>query len=237
VTLVASTRMTAQLNSVINQRQRAAAACAAVINDDVAHHVVDSHGLLGLDPVRATELAEAWPAVAAAEPEQWVLALPLPGRLGVLRGPAALNAAALEAGSAVVAGTAGLALVPHPVGRAVQWVVLPAERPFRPPSPHEAERALSEAVISAAAALSRLDVAAGQRPDDDHGFRLAPGYDSRQRAAADRAGRLLVATDLAAADDGGSLSSYEALARSRELRAVRDAAREALSAAASWLHR
>ena len=53
-------------------------------------------------------------------------------------------------------------------------------------------------------------------------------------AAADRAARLLVACEAALTDDGASLSSYEAEVRARELRAVRDAARESLCAAVTW---
>nr|MBA3782762.1 hypothetical protein [Nocardioides sp.] len=49
------------------------------------------------------------------------LALPVEGDLLGLGGPAALNTDALEMGEAAVSGAAGIALVPHRVGRAVQW--------------------------------------------------------------------------------------------------------------------
>ena len=64
----------------------------------------------------------------------------------------------------MVASSAGLGLVPLRVGAAVQWRVYAAERPFAPTSPYDAERALNEVVIDAAALLRRLDVAAGPRP-------------------------------------------------------------------------
>ena len=51
------------------------------------------------------------------------------------------------------------------LGPAVQWRVFAAELPLAPASPYDAERALNEVIIAAAAALGRLDVAAGRRPD------------------------------------------------------------------------
>ena len=66
------------------------------------------------------------------------------------------------------------------------------------------------------------------------GLRLPTAYPNRQRLAADRAARLYVACEAALADDGSSLSSYEADVRARELRVVRDAARTALCAAVTW---
>ena len=231
-----SLRMTANLNAVVRFQVSVAEAAAAVIGDDVAHHVVDPEALLDLDPLRATPLDAALGTIAARDPELWVLALPVPGALGPLRGPAALNRAALEVGEAVLAGTSGgLALVPHAVGRGVQWRVHRAERPFSPPSSYDAERALSEAVLSAAETLARLDVAGGPRPADAEAV-LAPGYSPRQRVAADRAARLLHACDHALGTDGRAISSHEAELRARELRRLRSAAGDALCAAASWMN-
>jgi hypothetical protein len=135
----------------------------------------------------------------------------------------------------VVAATAGIALVPYRVGPAIQWRVYPAERPAPPAGPYEAERELTETVLRAASALQQLEVAGGSRPADP-GLRLPTAYPNRQRLAADRAARLYVACETALADDGSSLSSYEADVRARELRAVRDAARTALCAAVTWRH-
>nr|WP_294693634.1 hypothetical protein [uncultured Friedmanniella sp.] len=231
-----SLRLTAHLNAVLRFQVSVAEATAAVVADDVAHHVVDPDHLLGLDPLAATPLAAALPAIAAWEPEMWVLALPVPGALAPLRGPTELNRAALEVGEAVVAVGGGLALVPHAVGRGVQWRAFPAEHPFAPASSYDAERALSEAVLRAAEALTRLDVAAGTRPHAD-GAGLAPGYSPRQRVAADRAARLLLACDSALSSDGAALSAHEAGIRASELRRLRAAAADALCAAASWMQR
>ena len=230
-----SLRMTANLNAVVRFQVSVAEAVVAVVGADVAHHVVDPDGLLGLDPLRSTPLDAALGVIAAHDPELWVLALPVPGSLGPLRGPAELNRAALEVGETVLAGSGGLALVPHTVGRGVQWRAHRAERPFTPPSSYDAERALSEAVLSAAETLARLDVAGGERPRDV-AAELAPGYSPRQRLAADRAARLLHACDHALDSDGAAISSYEAEVRSRELRRLRSAAGDALCAAASWMN-
>ena len=102
-------------------------------------------------------------------------------------------------------------------------------------APYEAERALNEVVIDAAATLSRLDVAAGARPAPASAVMLAPGYSTRQRATAERAARLLAACDAALLDDGASISSFEADRRAAELRRVRAKAGEALGSAVSWL--
>lgn len=231
-----SLRLTAQLNAVLRFQVGVAEAVAAVVAEDVAHHVVDPEDLLSLDPLAATPLIVALPVIAAREPERWVLVLPVPGALAPLRGPAPLNVAALEVGEAVVAAGGGLALVPQSVGRSVQWRAFAAERPAAPPSSYDAERALGETVLGAAETLARLDVAAGPRPRDA-GVALAPGYSPRQRLAADRAARLLRACDAALDSDGSALSSHEAEVRSRELRRLRRAAGEALCAAVSWMQR
>ena len=229
-----SLRLTAHLNAVLRFQIGVAEAAAAVLAEDVAHHVVDPDDLLGLDPAAAIPLATALPVIAAREPEMWMLALPAPGALAPLRGPAELNVAAVEVGEAVVAAGGGLALVPHAVGRGVQWRAFRAERPFAPPSSYDAERALSETVLSAGETLTRLDVGAGPRPLAGSAV-LAPGYSPRQRVAADRAARLLMACDSALGSDGSALSSHEAGVRARELRRLRAAAADALCAAASWM--
>ena len=237
VTLFASVRLTRQLNATTRQGGDTATgadrAAAAVLGCDVAHHVLDPDGVAGLDPIRSTVLQDAWPHLTGRERRGWLLALPAPGRLGVLRGPAQLNRAALAAGSAVLGIASNVALVPVRVGPALQWRLHRAENPAPPPTAYEAERALSETILSAGRTLARLDVASGQEPDAEPDLGPAPGYTPRQRAAAERSARLLVACQTALDHDGASLSSYEAAARRRELEAVRDAARDALCAAVS----
>jgi hypothetical protein len=159
-----SVRMTANLNSMIRRQQPIEQAERAIVGRDVTHHVVDPDGALGLDPLQASALDAGLEALLAVEAQGWFLALPVPGSLAPLRGPAPFNLAALDHGEAVVASTAGVGLVPIRVGQAIQWRIFAAERPLAPSSPHEAERALNEVVIEAAATLSRLEVAAGARP-------------------------------------------------------------------------
>ena len=230
-----SLRMTANLNALAHGMLDVPRAAAAVQGADVAHHVLDPESVLGLDPFTASDLTTALPALAGAGREGWVLGLPTPGSLLPLRGPRPLNEAALQSGEVVLAASGGVGLVPLRVGRAVQWRAYPAERPFAAASPYEAERALNEAVLGAAKALARLDLAAGTRPPDEAGVRLAPGYSSRQVATANRTLYLIAACDAALADDGASVSSYEADVRARTLRAVRTAASQALCTACSWL--
>jgi hypothetical protein len=232
---LASVRLTANLNSLISGRQTLEQAERAVLGSDVAHHVVDPDGVLGLDPLQASILDAALERLRDIERHGWFLGLPVPGSLAPLRGPAAFNSAALEHGEAVVASSAGVGLVPMRLSQAVQWRVFAAERPLAPASPYDAERALNEVIITAAAALGRLDVAAGRRPDVAVGPLLAPGYSSRQRATAERAARLLAMCDAALGHDGASISAFEADRRAGELRRVRARAGEALGAAVSWL--
>jgi hypothetical protein len=230
-----SIRMTANLNSMIKGQQSLEQAERAIVGEDVAHHVVDPDSALGFDPLGASTLDDALETLLAAETDGWFLALPVPGSLAPLRGPAAFNLAALDQGEAVVASSAGLGLVPTRVGPAVQWRIFPAERPLAPTTPYDAERALNEVVIEAAATLSRLDVASGVRPESPPTEVLAPGYTPRQRATAQRAARLLIACDAALLHDGASISSFEADRRAQELRRVRAKAGEALGSAVSWL--
>jgi hypothetical protein len=232
---LASVRLTANLNSMIRGQQGLEQAERAVLGADVAHHVVDPDGVLGLDPLQASTLDTALEALRDLERHCWFLALPVPGSLAPLRGPAAFNSAALEQGEAVVASSAGVGLVPMRLGQAVQWRAFAAELPLPPASPYDAERALNEVIIAAAAALGQLEVAGGPRPAPAAGPMLAPGYSSRQQATAERAARLLAACDAALGHDGGSISVFEADRRAGELRRVRARAGEALGAAVSWL--
>jgi len=233
---LAAARLTSHLNALSSGSQAVARAAIAVVGDDLAHHVADPDGLTALDPWRAVVLADALPTLAAAEPEGWVLALPMPGAPGLLRGPDTLTRAALDAGAAVVGRSGGLALVPYAVGPAMQWRAYRAERPAAPPSPYEAERTLSETVLLAARALAHSSARSrSARPDVT--LDLPPGLTPRQVAAADRAARLLRAADPALAEDGPSLSAHDAGVRAGHLQALRVAAAEALTAAVSQLDR
>jgi len=232
----ASVRLTTHLNALLANRVSVEVAAKQIVAGDVAHHVVDPDDLLGVDSTRAITWERALPHCLTVERSQWQLALPRPGGLGCLRGPVEFNTAALTAGAAVLASGGELGLVPIRVGNALQWRAYRAEPPVPPPSPYETERALREVVLEAARTLESLDVAGsgpGWRPGDVAVW--APGYPPRQRESIAKALQMITATELALADDGGSISSWEADLRTRELRRVRDAAGDALASAVSWI--
>jgi hypothetical protein len=231
-----SLAMAANLNAVIHRTQGADDALTAIMSNEVAHHVVDPDDVLHLDPLNATALDVAFPQLIAAEPERWLLVLPVPGALGPLRGPQPLNLAALDVGQAVVGATSGIALIPFRIGQAVQWRAFAGVPPLSPPTPYEAERAFNEAILSAGRTLQRLDVAAGRRPRQSAEPSLPPGYGNRERATAARALRMIIACDEALRTDGRSVSSFEVTQRERELRRIRTTAGDALCAIVTWLN-
>ncbi|MBC2934959.1 hypothetical protein [Nocardioides sp. zg-1228] len=166
------------------------------------------------------------------------LALPVDGDPLGLGGPHDFNAAALEAGQAVVAGDLGL--VPDEQGETVQWHPFAASR-RQLPDVGEADRSLRAALLAAAGDLAALDVARWRpeaadalmnlhhRPDLDAPLGTPP-------RCVDLAARGLQAwaiVDLALADDGGALSSFEAERRRDLLRPLGRAARRAVVAACS----
>ena len=208
----------------------------AVVDQDAVHLVAfagDTEALVtGLGRLRAAG-ADALGA-----------ALPAEGDPVGLGGPAAFNAAALEAGEAVVtldaAGFVRDGLVPTRVGAAVTWSVMDAER-RQLPDVGEADRALRSALPEAADALAALDVARWRPEVADQLMNLRhrpptaapPGVPPR---CVDLAGRGLQALEivaLALADDGGALTVLEVEARRAALVPLGRAGRRALVAAAS----
>jgi len=172
-------------------------------------------------------------AVRAAAPDGAGLALPVPGDLLGLGGPPSLNAAATEAGEAVVAGS--LALVP--VGQGFE--LFPAER-RQLPDLGEADRTLRQALLTAADDLARLDVArwhpdlADELLDVRRGTVSAPpGTPPRCVDVAARGARAWGICDLATRDDGGALTALDAERRREALRPLERAARRAIASACS----
>ena len=171
-------------------------------------------------------------------------ALPAEGDPVGLGGPAAFNAAAFEAGEAVVAlDAAGFALhglVPTRVGAAVTWSVMPAER-RQLPDVGEADRALRSALPEAADALAALDVASWRPEVADRLMNLRhrprtsapPGVPQRCVELSERARQALEIVELALEDDGAAQTALEAEARRAALLPLGRAARRALVAAAS----
>jgi hypothetical protein len=168
------------------------------------------------------------------------LALPAPGDLVGLGGPASFNVAATDAGEAVVAGHVGL--VPEVDARTVVWRAHPADRV---PWVDERETAaeLKVALADVTRRLVDLDVAAWQPdiPDLLLDLRhraplpLPPGYDARRVETTERAVLCLDIVELARAGDGGAVSAYEMDRRRVALDDLDRAARRALVGACSAL--
>ena len=236
--VLAAVRLVGFLNALRHGEVSAEVAARSVIGDDVAHHVVDTDGLLGLDPVRASDLDPALTAVGLFVDSDWLLCLPRPGAPAGLGGAAL--AAALANGVAVAPVRGGVVFVPHAVGAAIQWAVLAGTRVGPLPQAYEAERALAETIVAAGRQLAGLAIeppAGGRRTRQTLSpVLLAPGYPSRHLHAADRAWRLFHACSVAIDDESGQLSSYEVASRFAVLRTVRDCAADALTAACVWPH-
>ena len=242
MTLLASIRLVTHLN-VLRHRAEAAVvdtgspslevAARTVQGRDAAHHVSSPDELLGLPGHHATDLDEAMTAALRQATSDWVLALPRPGRLGPLRGPAPLTRAALEAGAAVIPLDGGPAWIPTRVGPAIQWLVLAADRPFPPVPAAEAEHALTLAMIAATGDLDRLGTVSGRRPESP-GLLLPQAYSARQRRSADRALRLVGICEAGLADESGLLHAHAVEARARTLRTLLNAALDSLEASCAW---
>ena len=166
------------------------------------------------------------------------LALPVEGDPLGLGGPLAFNAAALEAGQAVVVGTVGL--VPEEVGETVQWHLHRAGR-RQLPDVGEADRALRATLAATADDLADLNVARWRPEAADALMNLhhrpmldAPlGTPPACVALAARGMQAWGIADLALEDDGGALTAYDAGQRRDLLRPLERAARRAVVAACS----
>ncbi|WOQ18302.1 hypothetical protein [Raineyella sp. W15-4] len=242
MTLLAAIRLVTNLNVLRHGPAAGAAGSSApsaevaarmVQDGDAAHHVSDPDALLGLSGEGSNPLDEAMPAALRRTTEDWILALPRPGRLGPLRGPMSLTRAALGAGAAVIPRTGGAAWIPARVGPAIQWQLVAADRPFPPVSSAETEHALTDAIRAATGELDRLGMTSGRRPESD-GLELPAAYPTRQRHAAARALRLVEACETGLADESGLLHAHAAELRARTLRGLLNAALDSLEASCAW---
>jgi hypothetical protein len=214
----------------------------AVVDQDATHLVAFADS--GAEPL-VTGLGR----LRSAGADALGAAFPAEGDPVGLGGPVAFNAAALEAGEAVVAVDAAafvvLGLVPARVGAAVTWSVMDAER-RQLPDVGEADRALRSALPEAADALAGLEVAQWRPEVADrlmaeldkrvrHRPRLVapPGVPPRCVELAARGLQALEIVELALEDDGGALTALEAEARRAALLPLGRAGRRALVAAAS----
>lgn len=180
------------------------------------------------------------------------LALPVPGDPAGLPGPAEFNAAATEAGQAVLSvGGPRLGLLPSaeayagPEGRGARviWAVhaVAGGPPLGSPTLAECERALKELLAEATSALLDMDVARW-RPDlpdaleelrADRGMEsaLAPGYPPRAAAVLAMARRIGGIAALGAQDPGAAVSAGEMARRTAVLDALARSSRQAQVAA------
>lgn len=172
------------------------------------------------------------------------VALPRPGELAGLGGPSEFNAAALEAGEAVVLHGPGLGLLPARRGDVTSWFSTAATPPPYLPDIQHADRELRAAVLHAAERLAELDVASWSPDAADAVLNLRVSEQlgcpmALPSAAATRmtisALRCNSIVDLASRDHGGAATSNEMSARSAALRPLRRASHAALVAACSSL--
>ena len=205
----------------------------AVLGDDATHVVA---GIPGADG--SVSLTRTLAELRSTGAHGIGIALPAPGDPVGLGGPAAFNAAALEAGEAAVCG--GIGLVPRQVGAAVEWTAYDAG--LRQLSDvGEADRALRLALQHAVTTLADLEVARWRPEAADalmnlhHRPALAPppGTPARCAELAARSLQALAIVDLALEDDGGALSVAQASLRRESLQPLGAAARRGLVAACS----
>jgi hypothetical protein len=177
-----------------------------------------------------------WGAVRAS------LAMPVPGDLVGLGGPADFNADAIDAGLAVVVHGPDIGLVPVTSGRHERWRGAAAAPPTYLPDVATADAALRTAVRETADRLVDLDVAAWGPDVADALMNLrstssfvVPMWFASTRAAqaAVAALRILAVAEVAERIDSGPLTAAEAAARRDALRPLAAAARQALVAACS----
>lgn len=206
----------------------------AVRDGDPQHLVVDwpGRGPLTLVELPATALRSGATGAGAA--------LPVAGDPVGLRGPAAFNSRALDAGEAVVVVGTGFGLVPTVDARTVVWQAAPAE-PALPLDRAEEGRLLRQALVSTTGELVRLDVASWQpeipdllmnvrhRPD----LPVPPGLDPCAVEDLERAVLCLEIVELALRDDGGATSVVEMAERRRCLTDLDRAARRVTVAVCS----
>jgi len=206
----------------------------AVIGDDATHKVL---GLSGADVPEG--IATALGALRTAGVEHLGLAWPAEGDPAGLGGPPELNAAALEAGEAVLAGAR--ALVPVREGAVVFWHAY-AARPRPLTDVGEADRTLRGALVGAANELAALEVARWRPEVADELMALRTSTDlvlphamaPRAVRLAGLAARCRVIVELALEDDGGAVTATEIDARREALLPLDHAARRGLVAACAY---
>jgi hypothetical protein len=258
-----SVRLAAWGTAVLGGQATAHDAVRAVTLDDEPHTVRSGDDRLALPP--AAGLADVLGRLGEFGVPGLRVVLPAPGDVLGLPGPPAFNQAAVAARECVLTEpvtqgwaaefAAPLGLVPQVTafgsewepGAMVEWSVHPVNPPrvTAAGSLAEAERELREALITATEALARLDVA---RWRDDAAHAVAAVRDGRLPRAAlppsapgrtarvlTTAARVRAIVELAAQDDGSSVTGYEAQQRSAALQQLDAVSRRALAAAVNGM--
>lgn len=208
----------------------------AVTGRDARHQVL---GLRGFEDDAASlrELLVTWRRTG--EPVR--VALPVPGDVRGLAGPAAFRAAALDAGAAAMSGALGVVaavtdLRPSSAPTQVVWTAYALD-PF--PAGHDSladtQYELTTAIRETATALAAADVAGRDVPAALHDARragtnlhLPPGHPARAVALLAQAERMQAVLDLALADPaGGAVDRFAMAARESALRPLALAVRRA----------
>lgn len=242
-------RLVAALNAVDAGELTVPEAEQQVAADALVHHGAQLDQVWpGVDdalPLRLllSRLTRAQADELPAAQRGWGLVLARPGALGALRGPATLTQRVLASGpelaAVVVRRSGGVALQPLPLGataevQAVQWLVSQAQRPIFSLTPSDAAQALGSRIADASAQLDELGQVAGSRPQSTATVRLGRAYPTASQHLLDRA---LTLADAMVAGLGASselIHSHAMTVRERALLDIRDAARDAIGAAASW---
>lgn len=213
------------------------AARDAIVGDDTAHDVVGLPGRGESVPlILALGLLRTEGGSAAG------LALPVPGDLLGLAGPGDFNAEAVDVGEGVLVHGAGIGLVPHRLGAAVQWRCHPAATEPQVPDPSEADGALRQALLGTAERLADLDVARWRPEVADEltalrrhvDLAFPPGMSGRAVRLAGLSARCRAVVELALQDDGAAVTAAESDARTEALRPLDRAARRGLVAACAY---
>lgn len=209
----------------------------SIVGDSAAHDV------LGLpDHDEPVPLILAMGLLRTEGARHAALALPVPGDPVGLAGPPAFNTEAVDAGEGVLLVGADLGLVPHAVGRGVQWQCLPAVTQGSAPDPSEADSALRRALLDTSDRLADLDVARWRPEVADElmalrnhvDLALPAGLAARAVRLVTLANRCRTIVDLALADEGAAVTAGEADARRDALLPLDHAARRGLVAACSF---
>lgn len=212
----------------------------AVIGPDATHTITGLARLgLGGEDGAAESLLSGLARLRAEGARVFGAAFPVEGDPVGLGGPGDFNAAALDAGEAVVT-DAGIGLVPTRVGAVIAWAAQRAER-RQLPDVGEADRELRATLTQTAQALADLDVARWRPEVADrlmnlrHRPRLhpVPGVPERCLELAARGLQAREIVEVALEDQGGALTAYEMEARRVALLPLDRAARRALTAAGS----